>query len=322
MTQIQFDKAYVDQFLTNMSLAYLTQDTSFVADKLFPTVKVVKDSALLANYGKQGLRLVEDERATGWKYNEVKYTVEKTNAYLLKDHGLSTDVYLEETENADAPIDAEVDKTKLMLNQLRLAKEARVLNLLTASTITNNLQLSSSSDKFSSYATSNPFQVIETAINTMRWKCGRRANKMLMSYDVYSMLKNHPDLLARFPWKDIITASNIEDVMASLFGKMTLLVADAQVNDANLWGTDSLADLLTKKIFLCYSEDTPTLMSTSFGKKFTKSGEDFQVAKYPVSMLGKDAIRSKVYSMIMANQKYDNVITDIDAGYLIYDVIA
>jgi hypothetical protein len=33
-----------------MSIAYLNQDTDLVADKLFPSVRVVKDSAKIVNY--------------------------------------------------------------------------------------------------------------------------------------------------------------------------------------------------------------------------------------------------------------------------------
>jgi hypothetical protein len=140
----------------------------------------------------------------------------------------------EDVENADAPIDAEVDKTKLLLQQVKLAKENKALSVLTNSIITNNIQLSSASDKFSTYATSNPFQVIETGINTVFSKTGKIPNNMLISYDVYSALKNHPDVIARFPGASVITQQMVVDALASLFGNMQLHISKAKINDTNL----------------------------------------------------------------------------------------
>jgi hypothetical protein len=114
----------------------------------------------------------------------------------------------------------------------------------------------------------------------------------------------------------------VVDALASLFGNMQLHISKAKINDTNLWATDTLADMFTKKLFIYYSETSPTLHSTSFAKKFTKTGEDFLVAKYAQNMLWEDAILRKVYSMILAHQKYDMTIVDNDCGYLIYDAVA
>lgn len=322
MAQVPFNKAYVDQFLTNMSIAYMNQDTDMIADKIFPSVKVVKDSAKIVNYGKQALRLVETERGIGGKYNSVDYKVESTDMYQLEDHGLTTDVLREDVENADAPVDAEVDKTKMLLQQVKLSHEYKALSVLVPATITNNLQLASASDKFSSYATSDPFKVIQAGVDAVFAKTGKLPNNMAMSYDVYSTLKNHPDVIARFPGATSITEQMVVDTLAALFGRMQLHVSKAKINDTNLGATDVLSDLFSKKIFIYYSEATPTLQSTSFGKKFTRSSDGFQVARYPQSVLGQEAIKRQVWSMILANQKYDMTIVDVDCGYLLYDVIA
>lgn len=89
MASVTFNKAYTDLPLTQMSLAYMNELDGFLADKLFPNVMVNKDSGDIYSYGKQALRIVDTERATRGEYNSIDFSVEKSDHYILKDHGLS-----------------------------------------------------------------------------------------------------------------------------------------------------------------------------------------------------------------------------------------
>lgn len=81
-----FSKAYLNQLLTNISIAYMTNATDFIASKVAPFLKVEKDTGEIFNYGKQALRITEDARAIGGAYNKVRFDVQKNTHYQLKDY--------------------------------------------------------------------------------------------------------------------------------------------------------------------------------------------------------------------------------------------
>ena len=57
---------------------------------------------------------------------------------------------------------------------------------------------------------------------------------MLISYDVFTALINHPKLIARFPGVTVLTSKMLETSMALLFGIENLYVSKAQYTATDL----------------------------------------------------------------------------------------
>lgn len=316
-----FDKAYTKLPLTSMSLAYRNDATNYIGNKIFPMVKVAKQAWTIYSYGKDALRRVNTKRATRWAYNAIELWVTKSDHYYTENYGLAGFIYQDDLENAEDPINADRDTTLRITDKMLLDYESQALWLLNTTNFWAgyNTQLSWTS-QFDDYANSDPFLVIRTVIDAVRAKSWKMPNNMAMAYNVFSVLSNHPKVIARFPWATIITQQMLQDSLARLFWIQNLWVSMAQETATNTGAaTEPLTDLLSKKIFVYYSEPAQ-LQSLSLGKTYVSS--DMKVAKYPQNFLGANAIRSWKVAMIMTEHKYDIVIVSQDCGHLIYDVIS
>lgn len=137
-----FAKAYRNEILTKISIAYMNSKEDFIASKVAPFVKVEKDSGEIFSYGKQALRLVNDNRAIGGSYNTVRYDVTKAEHYILKDYGLLGEVLEEDVENAETPLSPETDTTEMLMCQIMTAAEDRLASQINTTNITQNVGLS------------------------------------------------------------------------------------------------------------------------------------------------------------------------------------
>ena len=88
---------HVDQALTNVSIAY--QNAQFVADDVFPTIPVAKQSNKYFIYSKDRFRIVDDARRPGTRANEINWT-------------LSTDTYFTEATHFHKPFPTSFGPTR------------------------------------------------------------------------------------------------------------------------------------------------------------------------------------------------------------------
>lgn len=151
---------YVSKPLTNISIAY-TNDT-FIAEKILPVVPVVLDTAKIATYGMDNLRIEESLRAQGSGANEINHSVSIGDHYVLADHALKEMVTDEEEENADLPINPRIDATENLVGKMFLIKERELaLTMENTGVITQNTTLSGTS-QWSDYDNSDPLDDIST----------------------------------------------------------------------------------------------------------------------------------------------------------------
>lgn len=317
-----FSKAYLNQLLTNISIAYMTDANDFIASKVAPFLKVEKDTGEIFNYGKQALRITEDARAIGGAYNKVRFDVQKNSHYQLKDYGYIGEVYEEDVENADQPLNPETDETEMLTNKLLLAMEKRLAGGITTTSITNNITLTGTS-KWSDYSgVSNPFTVIANAVDGIHKRTGKIANSMVISWDTLIALKNHPQVIARFKNVDVITEKLVRDMLASMFGFENIYIGAARENAANSdVDATNLSLIWNNMCLVYYSEKTPRQRSTTFAKTYSKR-DGIEVVKLPQDKLATDALERRVYSMIRVSAKYDQVIVDQSCAYLIVGTVS
>ena len=316
MADLSFAKAYRDEILSNISIEYTNSEANFVANKIAPFVKVQMDSGKIYNDGKQGMRIVNDQRAIGGSYEKVKYFTTLSDHYRLNDYGLMGEIVEEDVRNSESPLNIEAATTKRLTSQLMLGQEKRLASQITTSTITNNVTLSGTS-KWSDYSgTSNPFVNIDAGITSVAANTGKMANNLVLSWDAMMALKNHPAVKARFPGKDLITNSNVIDALGAVFGIQNVRVASARELKKNM-PQDGTLDLLWANLALVYySEPTPELQSVSFAKTYARSNA-WEVVKLTAEDLKYQAMTSKLHSAVRVSLEYDQVIVDAGAAYLI-----
>ena len=91
-----------------------------------------------------------------------------------------------------------------------------------------------------------------------------------MSYKVFSILKNHADIIDRYKYTS--SASITEDLMASVLGVDRVLVMAGIKNTAAEGASASYAQIGDRDALLCYTAPSAGIMAPSAGYNFSWSG--------------------------------------------------
>lgn len=278
-----------------------------------PIVQVKKDTGKIASYSMDNLRIVDAVRALGTKTNEVGHTVTISNHYVLKERALKELVPNELKDQADKPITPMIDATENVTEKLWIIKEKALADVLSSTaTITQNTTLSGT-DQWNDYANSDPFDDIKTGRNTIRSSTGKKPNTLILSWDVWNTLLDHPDIVDRIADSRDRTADAANSILARAFNVKKVLVGDAQVNSTEEGETGSLSDIWSRVAILAYIEPRPTLKSRSLGFTY-QMGTPRQVDTWV------NIDRKGTY--VRATDKYDQQLVDVNCAYLIKNAIA
>lgn len=311
---------YVSPLLTNESLAYRAEGA--INEEIFPFAPVKKDTAQIATYSSANLRIVQAIRAAGSRSNEVNHKVSIGDHYILVDHVLREYVTKEEIENADMPIVPRRDAMENLLDRMAVIREKAAADILNdGAVITNNVTLAGG-DQWSDYVNSTPIQDIKAGMETVRKASGKRPNTFTISYDVLMVLCDHPDILARFPGKDTVTADDVIAIIPKIFVGITkvnvgVMQYDSEVEDS---ADTTLVDIWTKGFWIHYTEMKPKLKSRTFGRTYGRASERREVKVFPMN--SDTDLADREADMVRVKDKYDQKVIDTDCMYAIYAAIA
>lgn len=313
-----FKGAYNEQVLKGISLAYLNEQDSFIAEKIAPEVPVVKESAKIASYGADSIRLVNTIRATGANSSQVDLTTSLATHYVLEDHALHDYVSYEDYENAEDPIDPQADTVEHLTQLVALAKEYSLATAMqaTATYTGGNYVTLSGGSVWSDYVNSDPFRDMLTGINTIRSKSMKMANTLILPYDTLMNLLLHPKVQDKLGIGLDMTQERLFAVIGKVLGIQNVLVAKAQYNSAGKGATMALGELWTDCAILAYIEQTPRIKSQTFALTYAKTDE-----RKKVNIVKKNAnsveLTDRNADFMRINDKYDQVIVNNLCGYLI-----
>jgi len=304
---------FVSPLLTNHSLKY-TND-NYLAEKIMPVVQVNKDTAQIATYGMDNLRIANSLRAQGSSTNEVNHSVTIGAHYILQEHSLKELVTQEEMDNADAPISPKLDAVENLMDRMYVIKEKALADTLkNTGIITQNVTLSGT-DKWTDYVNSDPIGDISYGINQVRAGSGKKPNTLLFVYTTWLNILQHPDFVSRAEGAVTVTAAVVEKIIMTVFPGITqVLVGDAQYNSGVEGGTDTLADIYPGFCVIMYIEPSPRLKSRSFGFTYQRN-KARQVDESGPQQNGEAWDRKGVF--VRVTDKYDQKLVDNKCAYLI-----
>lgn len=304
MPQPSVNQVHINRPLTNISIAYVQSAKDFVADKVFPMVPVKQQSDLYFTYPNDyWFRTEAEVRAEASESAGSGYTVDATQSYNCKPLAVHKDVGDQVRANADAPLDMDRDATLFVTQQLLLKREKDFMNqYMKAGIWTGHTAGDFTPGNLWDATNGDPLKDIDSLKQEMKGKTSFLPNTLVVSADVFFVLRNNPLILERIKYtqKGIIS----EDLLASLFGVEKFLVASAVQNTAAEGKTKSNSFLLTNKALLCYSNPAPSLMMPSAGYIFTWNG-----------LYGGSAYGAKISTMRMDLKKADRV-----EGEMAYDM--
>lgn len=291
-------QAHIDKALTNMSVAYIQEESNFIADKVFPQIPVKKQSDTYFVYNKGDFFRDEARVRSGSSESAGgEYGVEAADPYYARVHAFHKDVNEQERANYDDPLDADTDATEFVSGKMLIRREvvwadkyfkAGVWTKEIAGVASNPVE-GTSVLKFNDPA-SDPIKVVSDQIVRMAGSTGFRPNTVVMTPAVFYALKNHPDILDRIKYtqKGIVTA----DLIATLFEVDHVHVAWSVVNTAGQGADDEIDFVMGNHMLLAYVNPRPALKKPSAGYIFAWTGLKGagayanRIVRIPMDMLG------------------------------------
>tara|TARA_A100001201_G_scaffold138635_3_gene129729 strand:- start:332 stop:1288 length:957 start_codon:yes stop_codon:yes gene_type:complete len=259
---------HVDAILTNMSIAYMQDADHFVAGKVFPTVPVQKQSDLYYTYTQADFfRDAVELRADGTESAGTGYGL-STDSYSALVYALHKDIGDQVRANSDAPLSPDQDATRFLTQQMLLRQEIDWASKYFTTSVWGTD--STPSTLWSAASGSDPIGDVQTGINTVLTNTGYKPNTMVMSYAVFSILKNHADIIDRYKYTS--SASITEELLASVLGVDRVLVMGGIKNTAAEGASASYSQIGDKDACLLYVAPNAGIMAPSAGYNFSWTG--------------------------------------------------
>ncbi len=230
---------HVNVLMTNFSLAFMQDMNNFVADRVFPTIPVLKASDRYATYSRADfnrnqmkLRGVSAESAGGG------YKIDTSSTYSVDDWGLHRDIDARIRQNADAIFNLDADATRWLTMQYMISREVNWASAFFANVWTSLLTgvaAAPGANQALQWNDPNSSPIIDirkykTAIQLVNGVA--RPNKLVLGRPVWDVLCDHPDFIDRIKYGQTPGAPAIvaRQACAELFELDEVLVMDAIIN--------------------------------------------------------------------------------------------
>jgi hypothetical protein len=309
---------HVNRLLSNVSVAFLQDQSEFIADKVFPAVPVKKQSDRYVKYdkaewfkGKAKIRAAGSESAGGG------YTFDNSPNYFCDVYAFHKDVDDDTRANQDEAIDVDSEATEFVTRDLVLKRE---ITWAAKYFITSTWTGSSTAGDITpgtlwSAGGSTPIEDIRTQLRSVKKKTGFRANVVVMGDPVWDVLQDHPDFLERIKYTQVAIVSS--QLLASVLGLANVYIGGAIQNTAIEGATDALTFLFDNDLLCVYAAPKPGLMTPSGGYTFQWSGRvggSMRIKRFRMEPLASDRIEGEM--------AYDQKLVAAEMGAFFSNVIS
>lgn len=309
-------EVHTDAMLDNISIAYIQSQDVFLFPKVFPIIPVGKQSDKYYTFTKNDwFRDEAQKRADSTESAGSGYGL-SSDSYYADVWAFHKDVGAQTRANADTQIDLARGAVQFVTQRLLLRQELQwVSDYFTTGKWGTDL---TPSTLWSDYTASDPVEDIETAKETILSTTGFLPNTLVLGYQVFRKLKNHPDFRDRIKY---VSAQNITPQMiGSMLEIPNVYVAQSIKATNNEGETAGYAFAHGKHAWLGYVNPSPGLMMPSAGYTFAWTG----VSSTPGSTIGIDSfemrsIKSWRYEGEVA---FDNKVVSSDLGYFFNGAVA
>lgn len=298
----------VDPALSQVSVKFSNE--TYIADQVFPVIKVSKQTGKYYVYDKANLRVDQTARAAGSGANEVDFGL-STASFACDDHALKSFVADEVQDQAEAALNPLIDETELVTEKLLLDRENTLAGILTdTAQVTQNTTLSGTS-QWSDYSNSSPIADVRTARTTIHAASFKKPNTLILGKQVFDILCDHPEIIERVKYSALGVIT--EELLARVFQVEKVLVGEAGKNTAAEGQTDSLSYVWGKNAIVAYIAPRVGLKSLTLGITFTYA--EREVKRW------RDEDREGTYVRV-GKDNYVHKIVAVSTGYLIKNAVA
>ena len=323
---------HIDTPLTNLTLAYAQTQENFIADKVFPTVGVSKQSDKFYIYDRANMNRTGDvaKLAPRTEVNRIGMTV-SNSSYFADVYGLGMDFDEQTLANEDAALETRQAGAETLAMRLMIHREEQFATNFFSDNIwgTNyDGAVATSGTNFLYWddASAKPIQNVTDLRRTMQLKSGGfKPNTMVVGKEVRDALVNNADILARLNGGATVTNTALvtDAKLAEIFEVENFYVMEAVKNDSVEGVAESNSFIGGKHALLCHTPSNAGLMTPAAGLTFAWNNlEGVNNLGITVESFSDDALkRQQIAEMIQVKMSYDMQIVGADLGAFVNNIV-
>ncbi len=320
----QYSSVHVAAALTNVAVAYMQDNSVYVADKVFPVVSVQHQADKYFIWSKGDFfRDEAKKRADGTEAARRGLNL-TTDSYAAETWALAQDVGAQARRNQDPAVDLDTTVTQALMQSMLISRErtwaAKYFTTgVWATDITGQATPDSTHAVFwDDDGNSDPVTDVRAGVTKMLKQTGKKPNKFTLGWEVFTALQKHPLVVDRIKYTSpVFTGTVTPQLLGQLFGIPEVLVCEAVYNSANenSAGSSTMAFIQGKNALLSYAPPGPALREPSAGYIFAWQGDlglanaGVTVYQIPMPWLGRETVRTE------AEMAFDMKVVGTDLGY-------
>lgn len=259
---------HLAQWLTEMAMGY--QPQGIIADKIFPIVRVAKQTDWYPIFSRQEALTIEDTiRAPGTEAKKITRSV-SSGSYIAKNYALKTELTMEDRTNMDAGLAMELvgGRARYVINKLMLDWDKRVSNLVNS---TSNVG-SSATVSSAWNGAGSPLTNLWTALDNVKYATGYRPNKVVFGSKAWDSFRRDTTV------RNLIFGVNNGGGYPSMERVQQLFEIDSALVGASFYSSsnesqpESVQVVWPDNVLLSYTAPNPTRDDPSFGYSFRWAG--------------------------------------------------
>jgi hypothetical protein len=325
-------QVHIDRPLSNLTLAYAQSQENFIADKVFPTVGVARQSDKYYIYDRANMNRTGDVKklAPRTEVNRIGMTI-SNSSYFADVYGLGMDFDEQTIANEDEVLQIRQAGAETLAMRLMIHREEQFAStFFTNGVWTTNVSGAASGAGtpvyWNDYTNSTPIQNVTDARRTMQLASGGyKPNTMVIGKEVRDILINHPDILSRLNGGSTVsnTALITDAKIAEIFEVEKLYVMEAVKNTAVEGAAESTSFIGGKHAMLCHTPSSAGLMTPAAGMTFAwNSIPGANNLGITVESFSDDALkRQQVAEHIQVKMSYDMKVVGPDLGYFFNGIV-
>lgn len=338
MTAILPSEVHLDVPLTNLVVANWQSSTNYIADRIFPSLPVAKQSDKYYVWDNGFFNRTGEVKklAPGVEVEKVSMSLSNDN-YFIEPVGLGMDFTTQALGNEDTQLNVRLSGSMTLLNKLRLDRELDFIDNFFATGVWDTEYTGVSGTptglqvkQWNDYTDSDPIVDVTTAKTAMHLASGGVTSGtgivMALTQDVKDKLVNHPQILARINGgaTTATPAMVTNQRLAEIFEVDEVLVFQAIQNTAKEGQADANSFVATKKCALYARPAAPGLMVPASGYAFTWNGlEGSNGYGVSIESFSDDELkRRNIAESIRAIMSYQHKLVGSSMGVFFNSIIA
>ena len=325
-------QVHIDTPLSNLTLAYAQSQTNFVADKVFPTVGVARQSDKYYIYDRANMNRTGDveKLAPRTEVNRIGMTI-SNSSYFADVYGLGMDFDEQTIANEDEVLNIRSAGAETLAMRLMIHREENFATTFFSTGVWGTEVAGAASGAgtpvyWNDYTNSTPITDVTDARRAMQLKSGGyKPNTMVVGKVTRDELINHPDILARLNGGSTVNnpALITDAKLAEIFEVENFFVMEAVNNTAVEGATESNAFIGGKHALLCHTPSSAGLMTPAAGMTFAWNNiPGANNLGITVESFSDDALkRQQIAEHIQVKMSYDMKVVGADLGYFFKDIV-